>query len=544
MRTATFGWPFFCAILFAMNQMRARQLAHEAQKAIGQGHWQEADGALVALESIAPSDAWVKIQRSYVQSWQGHYRSAHGFALSASELPPPNAETISDVAWRLRTFNEASALETYVRRLGNPAALPLEVLPDIAAQFSQLNRFEQARDLLEIAHGRLPTHPAIAVALAQSHAYLGAFEEARRLILVALKLAPNFAEAWWQLSTLPDEGQASHYALELQSRIDALPADDSAAKSVLLFALHRFLDSTKAYDAAGVALVAACRLRHDASRVDAQAVAACTDALIQWHPEGARARAPADAQTTPVFILGMHRSGTTLLEQLLSAHTQVRGGGELYDLTAAMREATDHHCKGVIDEVLIRRAKHVDFSDVGASYIAGVCEKLNVDSHFTDKLPTNFFNIGFICEALPEARILHLVRDPMEVCFSNLRELFADVNFHTYDADAMADYYANYLRLMTHWRTRYPDRIMDVHYTQLTQETEKTMRSVSTFCGLAYEEATLSTASNAKRGIATASVSQVRAEVTARRAPKWKPYAPYLQDMMAALQHRGIEFQA
>ncbi len=526
-----------------MNANRARELASDYQLAVGQRNWRAAEQALAALENIAPSDAWVRIQQSYVQSWQGHYRSAHTLALRACELPPPNVETVSDVAWRLRTFNEVAALENYVRRLGPPERMPVEVLPDIAAQFSQLNRFERARDLLDVAHRRQPGNPAIAVALAQSHAYLGAFDRARLLILDALKSAPAFAEAWWQLATLPDDGNANRNAASVQQRIAETKGMSATDMATLQFALHRFLDAAGRHDDAGLALRRACQLKNDPSRVAAQDTAACTDALMAWQPQGSTPRAQDASQGRPIFILGMHRSGTTLLEQLLSAHPEVAAGGEMYDFTAAMREVTDHHCKGVLDVTLVQRAAAIDFAEVGMRYLNGVREKLDVRSYFTDKLPTNFFNVGFICEALPDARILHLVRDPMEVCFSNLRELFADVNFHTYDVDALADYYADYLRLMDHWRSRYPDRILDVHYEALTTATEQTMREVSDFCDLAFDPATLSTASNATRGVATASLAQVRGEVTARRAPKWKPYAPFLDDLMAALAQRGIEFR-
>ena len=140
---------------------------------------------------------------------------------------------------------------------------------------------------------------------------------------------------------------------------------------------------------------------------------------------GRVAREVADAKT-PLFVVGMHRSGTTLLEQLLSASPQVLGLGELNDFTSAMRYESDHYCKGALDLAIVQRALGIDFDAVGERYMGGVAWRLGEAPFFADKQPSNYLNIGFICQALPHAKILHMVRDPVETCFSNLRELFTE----------------------------------------------------------------------------------------------------------------------
>ena len=230
----------------------------------------------------------------------------------------------------------------------------------------------------------------------------------------------------------------------------------------------------------------------------------------------------------------MHRSGTTLLEQLLDGHSQVQGIGELYDFTAQMRYATDHHCRGVIDATIAERAGGVDYRAVGEGYLAGLEWRLGERRCFTDKLPSNFLNLGFICSALPQARILHMVRDPLEVCFSNLRELFSDANPYSYDQRELAAYYRQYQRLMAHWRAQWGDRILDIEYTELTRDPETVMRRVTAFCGLEFEPAMMALGART-RGVATASAVQVRQGIVAREAPKWKPYEGYLQPLIEAL---------
>jgi hypothetical protein len=254
-------------------------------------------------------------------------------------------------------------------------------------------------------------------------------------------------------------------------------------------------------------------------------------ALRGWEPAaGDTAKIAAGAGVVPVFITGMHRSGTTLLEQMLDGHHDVRGLGELYDFTSAMRQGTDHHCQGVIDPVIVERAAQADFPAIGKHYLDGLAWRLSGERFFIDKLPSNFLNIGFICQALPEAKVLHMVRDPMETCFSNLRELFSGANPYSYDLLELADYFREYKRLMAHWHARYPGRILDVDYAQLTADPETQLKRISAFCGFNFEPAMIDLQSR-QRGIVTASAVQVRGRIRVESTPKWRAYAPYLQPL-------------
>jgi hypothetical protein len=231
----------------------------------------------------------------------------------------------------------------------------------------------------------------------------------------------------------------------------------------------------------------------------------------------------------------MHRSGTTLLEQLLDGHDQVKGVGELYDFTSQMRYATDQHCRGVIDATVIERAAGVDFAAVGRGYLEKMEWRLGGERCFTDKLPSNFLNIGFICQALPQAKILHMVRDPVETCFSNLRELFSEANPYSYDQLELADFYKQYRRLMAHWHQAWPGRILDVDYAELTRDPETVLRRICAFCGLDFPPQMLALTER-ERGVATASAVQVRQGIVARERPKWAPYEAYLQPLIQALR--------
>jgi hypothetical protein len=220
-----------------------------------------------------------------------------------------------------------------------------------------------------------------------------------------------------------------------------------------------------------------------------------------------------------------------LLEQMLAGHSEVAALGELYDFTSAMRYTTDYHCKGVIDATLVERARSADLSVAGQRYLDGVSWRLDGSRYFTDKLPSNFLNIGFIAPALPQAKILRMVRDPMETCFSNLRELFSDANPYSYDLGELADYYSSYTALMKRWHARFAGRILDVDYARLLTDPESQLRRVTEFCGLPFDPAMLELGAR-RRGVVTASAVQVRGGVKIRETPKWAPYERWLAPLV------------
>lgn len=368
--------------------------------------------------------------------------------------------------------------------------------------------------------------------------HFGRVTEAAEDFVWVLGRTPKAASVYWALARLSRQTAQDNHVSELRKLLatQGLKLIDEAA---LGFALHKELDDIGDFDGAWRALLLAGKAKRLTLKYTTEDSRLLVDNLTAA-PSLPSIRL-ADAQDrTPIFIVGMHRSGTTLLEQLLDANPQVRGIGELYDFTSAMRYATDHHCKSVIDRTIVERAKGIDFAEVGRRYLDGIAWRLGEERFFTDKLPSNFLNIGFICQALPQAKILHMVRDPVETCFSNLRELFSEANPYSYDQLELADYFIQYRRLMAHWHVAYPGRILDVDYAELTRDPEAVMRKVAAFCGIEYTDA-MSDPRSSTRAVATASAVQVRDKVIRRQVPKWVPYARYLQPLIEALRQGGIE---
>lgn len=299
----------------------------------------------------------------------------------------------------------------------------------------------------------------------------------------------------------------------------------------LYYALHKELDDLGDIPGAYVALEAACKIQRASQHYDPEENRRMFAKLKQMPATQAPTTS---ADFTPVFIVGMYRSGTTLLEQLMGGYEGMLNAGELHDMAACMRYATDHYFPGATDPIAVDRAAHVDYAAVGKHYMESVRWRLNGHTHITDKWPPNHMNVGFICRSMPQAKIIYMARDSVETCFSNLRELFAYAAPYSYDQLELADYCNQYRDLMDHWQSQFPAQVLKVDYNELTHDTETAMRKVAAFCGFPFSENLLQPNSQGK-SVATASAVQVRDKVIARNVPKWAPYKNYLQPLINAL---------
>jgi len=468
------------------------------------------------------------------------YREARRQALLAHATAPSQPEAILEVVQRLRPFGEALAVREQFDRLKPLRRASIPVLLRFAQVLSAMNLQAQALACLDEARRGDPSFPPTLAARAQVLTYLGRIDEAAAELKNCLARAPELAQAQWQRARLREWSAGENHVDALRREI-ARPGRKPNELVLLQFALHKELDDLGEHAPAWQALAEACRLRRAAIEYD-EAESAQLFQLLSALPLGNgvhAAPAPAGEGPVPVFIVGMHRSGTTLLEQMLARHSRVRDMGELYDFTAQMRWATDHHCRGVVDAELVRRSGNADLAEVGRGYLKAIGWRAHGRDFAVDKLPSNFLNLGFILAALPQARVLHMVRDPMETCFSNLRELFSDANPHSYDQRELANHFARYRALMAHWHARFPGRIHDLRYDALVGDTEAVLRGVAGYCGLDFEPAMLRPGEGGAVA-ATASAAQVRGGVRKRAVAKWRPYAQALEPLARRLAELGV----
>ena len=247
----------------------------------------------------------------------------------------------------------------------------------------------------------------------------------------------------------------------------------------------------------------------------------------------------------PIFIVGLPRSGSTLLEQILASHSQVEGTQELpnvQQIVSRLRGFGPETAEPRYPRILTTLSA-AEFAGLGQQYLDGTRVYRSGKPHFIDKMPNNFRHIGLIHLMLPNARIIDARREPMACCFSNFKQLFANGQEFTYSIEDIARYYRTYLELMRHWDRVLPGRILRVLHEDVVDDLEGNVRRLLDFCGLEFEPQCV-TFHETKRSVRTASSEQVRQAIFRGGLEQWKHYEPWLGPLRDALgdalgQYRG-----
>ncbi len=513
--------------------------------------WQEAEHlmsagqsepAAVRYQQLIDLDGWqspAALRLSTLAARSGRMRDAVAFALRASAPSQQEDDAALLEALTRQLFDlgeieaglacaQAPALSSaydpdVLRGLGQ--ALLSQSFPDLAETF--LQRAQRIRD------GGAPARYLLGLAAF----YQGDEAEAERAWEAALQRNPMMPPVHRLLAKLRRQTPARNHIDRLRATVARMPQGHPEAPW-LHYALFKELDDMDDIEGAWQALVQGMEARRRQVAYDAVAEARLFDRL-QARSVPATGVAVSTTAPTPIFIVGMPRSGTTLLEQILARHPHVQDAGELRDMLCQLRWVCDRVGGPHLDEALCVAAEQADMGLLGRRYLEKTAWRANGRAFFTDKMPANFLLVDHIARALPQARILHMVRDPMEVCFSNLKELFVDAYPHTYDQREMAAHFIRYRGLMRHWHSRHPGRILDIPYEDLVRAPEAAARRVLDFCGLAWDPDVLAMGPRTS-SVATASAAQVREPIHVRYVGQWRRYAHHLQPMQTALDEAGV----
>lgn len=418
----------------------------------------------------------------------------------------------------------------------------LEINPDHGLSWNNLgSALEQTgdKDEAEKAYAKAvrlnPQHAEAQNNLGAIQSERGLLDEARTSFQAAIDAKPDFVEAHYNLSALKHYSRDDPHLAMLESVYEKRVGLTDHARIRYGFALGKALDDIGEDDRAFAAYEEGNRLQHALLPVDDARADAMLARIIETFDEkffaarqdwlGVR-----DDSRVPVFIVGMPRSGTTLLEQILCSHPSVYGAGELGDLNeVVMQAAAAGPQRPFIGGVTT--LTEADMRRIGEEYLQRVWQ-LSPDSvYITDKMPANFFYLGLIHLALPGAKIIHAMRDPMDSCFSCYTRLFNDTMDFAYDQVTLGRYYARYMTLMQHWRRVLPQgTVLDLPYEDMVADTEGRARRVLEFVGLPWDDNCLRFHEN-KRLVKTASVTQVRRPIYKTSVARWKRYARHLRPL-------------
>lgn len=366
-------------------------------------------------------------------------------------------------------------------------------------------------------------------------AFNGRIEEAESQLEDCVARNTPQGRAYLELARLRRATPAHNHLAQIERQI-TLVASGGEDHAALEFARYKELEELGRFDEAWRALACANVLMAARVRTDVAKEGRMLDALLKLCSAAFlyADTLPAGDSPQPIFIIGMPRSGTTLLDRLLGAHPEVRSVGELRDFGQQLRWMSDHCGLLAPDEIMLERLPSLDLAELGRRYLVQTRWRAQGKRYFIDKLPANWMVAGLIAKALPRARILHMVRDPMDVCFSNFRAFFSDGYPWSYTTENLTAHYVQYRKAMAHWRAALPGRILDVPFADLTHNPEATMRHVLAYCGLAWDPACLEARRNAAP-IATLSFAQAREPVHGESAGRWRPYTAQLEPLLQAI---------
>lgn len=458
----------------------------------------------------------------------GRWKDAENLLRRAVELAP---------GWIPAKAN----LALVIGRMGRPAEA-LELLDEIfaaepedlghrnlkAATLGRLGDFEGAIELYEGVLVQAPKQPRVWLSYGHMLKTVGKQREGIDAYRKAIAIKPQLGEAWWSLANLKT---VKFDPSDIETMEDALrsPGLSDQDRLHLDFALGKAMHDAGRADEAFRHYAAANALRLEKEPYRPEDISRTVDRCIEkFTADVLKTRGGGSPAPDPIFIVGMPRAGSTLVEQILSSHSAVEGTSELADIPLLARKLGAYP-KAIIEASVDERLA------LGEEFLkrAGVQRRTD-RPFFIDKLPNNWLFVPFIHLILPNAKIIDARRHPLACCFSNYRQHFAHGQAFTYDLEHVGRYYADYVRLMSHVDAVLPGRVHRVIYERMVDDTESEVRALLDYCGLDFEPACLEFYKT-DRPVRTASSEQVRQPIYRDATEEWRAYEPYLGPLKEAL---------
>jgi tetratricopeptide (TPR) repeat protein len=400
-----------------------------------------------------------------------------------------------------------------------------------------LGEHERALELYRELLVDAPRAAEIHLSIAHSLKTLGRSAQAIEAYRAAAEVRPQYGDAWWSLANLKTYRFTDDEVARMRAQ-EAAVSTSLVDRYHLCFALGKaledrgeFAESFTFYERGNALKKSESRYRPEpVERNTRMQKTVCTHEFFAAR-QGLGAQDPA-----PIFIVGLPRSGSTLLEQVLASHSQVEGTMELADIPRIVQElqgpgadSESLRYPGVLAEL-----KPQDFLKLGEKYLSDTRIYRSGKPFFIDKMPNNFRHIGLIHLMLPHAKIIDARRNPMACCFSNFKQLFASGQEFTYSLEDIGRYYRTYLELMAHWDAVLPGRVLRVEYEAVVEDLEGNVRRILDYCGLDFEPQCVQF-HKTERSIRTASSEQVRQPINREGLDQWRHFAPWLGPLQAAL---------
>lgn len=522
---------------------RVAALSTQARGAVQARDWATVERSAEALVAVAPGHP------------EGHFLAglAHKAATRplkaiaafelALELDPTRYDAAVELAGQYsfarRNGESAALLDRYVGQLVNSP----RYLDMAATTYTEIGLPERAWPLYCKAVELQPEIDLFQGNKAACAVYVGELEEAKSIYQRLLASRPAHQRNHYYLARLGRAVDDGHLR-QMQQQLERgnLPPEQNV---FLYYAIGKELEDLERWDEAFDYYRAAGDAVMRVAQYDIQADLALIDRIIGtcdagWvGTEGGSAETAGRAPHTPVFIVGLPRTGTTLTERILCSHSRVESLGETQFLQMVIRRESGVHSVEPMTPEMISAAAGKDIRRIADGYLEAVAYRLGDRPLFIDKLPYNFLFLGFIARAWPDARIIHVSRHPMDSCFAMYKQVFTWAYKFSYSLDHLARYYVAYRRLLDHWRATLGERLVEVDYERLVSDPEAETRRLLAALGLDFEEACLHFERN-RSASTTASSVQVREKIHDRSVGRWRHFRTQLEPLRHALEQAGI----
>ncbi|MFT4613536.1 MAG: tetratricopeptide (TPR) repeat protein [Bacteroidia bacterium] len=374
-----------------------------------------------------------------------------------------------------------------------------------------------------------------------SSQFAGHFAQAEELLEKAIALQPDYFRAHYALSSIRQQSTQKNHINHLTTLRERVA--NARDQMHIGHALAKELEDLGQYEESLASLNWAKSAQREVVNYDFNSdktLLSKTASLFNanWFD---RAEEACDSEE-PIFIVGMPRTGTTLVEKILASHSQVFAAGELQNFPLQVKKSLRGSSAGPLDIETMEQAAAEPIFHLGQNYLQSTRPRTGHSARFIDKLPLNFINLGLIAKALPKAKIICLRRDPMDVCLSNYRQLFAgNFPYYRYNLNLLdcGRYYIAFDKLMQHWHNRMPGMIYDIHYEALVADTDAQARSLLKFCDLTWEDQCLDFHSSGG-SVATPSAVQVRQGIYSSSVDRWRRYGDAMDPLHELLTSAGF----
>ena len=511
-----------------------------ARLALLQGKHQQAYELLVDALKRFPDFAGAYFLLSRIAyDFKSHVKEVD-MLLAAHNLDPENLEFIVYLARAQVLIGNSAYAHELLERAERLSGHTAEIYDLMGVIYNRLCLYQQAAKCFEKSIECNSMNAGVFFNLASTLKFCGDFSGARTAYEQAISLKPDYFKAHAALTSLGGITREHNHIERLHSLQEtAIDPDDALC---IAHALSKELEAIGDWDNAILALNLAKQKKYTQRNVNFARDKAIFEKLSAYYSLRAGRIKTGFAHDRPIFITGMPRTGTTLVERIISGHPSVASGGELYNFSVAVKQVIGSVSSEFISADIIEQFAAINAEKLGKAYIESTHYLAGDKSYVVDKLPLNILYAGLMIEALPAAKVICLDRNPLDTIVSNYRQLFSfqDSTFgYSLNLEHAARYYIEFRKLSEQLLHIYPDNFYRVNYEALVNNPEVEIRKLLDFCGLSWDEACLHIDQNTKP-VATASSVQVRQPITAAGVGQWQRYSNYLQPVIAILEEAGL----